>query len=114
MISHIVLFRPPQTLGPEQKAAIVQHLQAAIAECPTVRACRIGRRVTHGLPGYEQHMPEDYQYALILEFENVEGLTAYLQNPAHAAIGGLFTSAAAASLAYDYELVDLSHAARLL
>lgn len=114
MICHVVLFRPHLALGPEQKGAIVQQLQAAIAQTPTVRACRIGRRVRHGLPGYEQQMPEDYQYALILDFENVEALTAYLQNPAHAAIGGLFTSAAAASLAYDYELVDLSDAARLL
>ena len=56
-------------------------------------------------------MSEDYQYALILDFDNVEGLVAYLQNPAHAGIGGLFTSAASASLAYDYELVELGRRA---
>ena len=39
---------------------------------------------------------------------------AYLQNPAHAGIGGLFTSAASTSLAYDYEVVDLGQADRLL
>ena len=59
-------------------------------------------------------MAEDYQYALIVDFDDVEGLTAYLRNPAHAGIGGLFTSAASASLAYDYELAELEHAARLL
>jgi hypothetical protein len=114
MISHIVLFKPRVALEAAQKAAIVGHLQAAIAECPTVRACRIGRRVQHGLPGYEQQMAEDYQFSLILEFDDVEGLKAYLQNPAHAGIGGLFTTAASASLAYDYELVDLAEAGTLL
>ena len=113
MISHIVLFKPRATLGPAERTAIVEHLKTAIAQCPTVRACRVGRRVQHGLAGYEQLMSEDYQHALILDFDNVEGLVAYLQNPAHAGIGGLFTSATSASLAYDYELVDLSEAERL-
>lgn len=114
MISHIVLFKPRTALAPAQKAAIVEHLKAAIALCPTVRSCRVGRRVQHGLPGYEQQMPEDYQFSLILDFDDVEGLKAYLQNPAHAGIGGLFTTAASASLAYDYELVDLAAADTLL
>jgi Stress responsive A/B Barrel Domain len=114
MISHIVLFKPRLTLGPAERTAVVEHLKAAIAQCPTVRACRIGRRVQHGLPGYEQQMAEDYQYALTLDFEDVGGLVAYLQHPAHAGIGGLFTSAASASLAYDYEMVDLREAAKML
>jgi len=114
MISHLVLFKPHQALGSAQKAAVVEQLKSAVAHCPTVRACRVGRRVQHGLPGYEQNMPVDYQYALILEFDDVEGLKAYLKSPAHEGIGGLFTSAASASLAYDYELANLSDAARLL
>ena len=114
MISHIVLFTPRVALAPAQKAAIVDRLQTAIAACPTVRACRVGRRIRHGLPGYEQQMADDYQFSLILEFDDVEGLKEYLQNPAHAGIGGLFTSAASASLAYDYELVDLASAGTLL
>jgi len=114
MISHIVLFKPRLTLGPAERTAIVEHLRIAIARCPTVRACRIGRRVQHGLPGYEQQMVEDYQYSLTLDFDDVEGLVAYLRNPAHAAIGGLFTSAASTSLAYDYEVVELGAAERLL
>jgi Stress responsive A/B Barrel Domain len=114
MISHIVLFKPRLTLGPAERTAIVEHLKTAIAQCPTVRGCHIGRRVQHGLPGYEQQMIEDYQYALTLDFDDVEGLVAYLQNPAHAGIGGLFTSAASASLGYDYDVVDLEDAAQLL
>jgi hypothetical protein len=113
MIAHTVLFQPGPSVGPETKAAILESLRRAIGQCPTVRACRIGRRVRHGLPGYEQQMRADYQYLLILEFDDIEGLRAYLEHPAHDAIGGFFTSAASASLAYDYEMADLADAAHL-
>jgi hypothetical protein len=74
-----------------------------------VRDCRVGRRVKHGLPGYEQSMPTDYEFAAIIEFDSLDGLRAYLQHPAHDAIAGHFGQAAAA-LAYDYEIVSLNEA----
>jgi hypothetical protein len=114
MIAHTVLFQPGPSVGPETKAGILESLARAIRQCPTVRACRIGRRIRHGLRGYEQQMREDYQYLLILEFDDLEGLRAYLEHPAHGAIGAFFTRATAASLAYDYEVVDLGEAHRLL
>ena len=110
MITHVVLFSPQAGLGEPQKTEILASLQRAVSQCPTVRASRIGRRVRHGLPGYEQHMREDYQYLLELDFDDVEGLKAYLEHPAHGAIGGFFTSAASASLAYDYAVVRLEDA----
>ena len=114
MITHTVLFQPGPSVGPETKAAILESLTRAIRQCPTVRACRIGRRIRHGRPGYEQQMREDYQYLLLLDFDNIDGLREYLEHPAHQTIGGFFTSAAAASLAYDYEVVDLRDAEKLL
>ena len=114
MISHIVLFKPGPGVGRAERTAILENVSAAIAQCPTVRGCRVGRRVRHGLPGYEEQMREDYQYALILEFDDLAGLESYLRHPAHARIGNVFTSAAEAALAYDYELVDLAGADRLL
>ena len=59
-------------------------------------------------------MPEDYQYLLELDFDDVAGLRAYLEHPAHGAIGGFFTSAASASLAYDYEVVALEDGKSLI
>ena len=111
MITHIVLFSPHATIAPDQKSEILAGLRRAVEQCTTVRASRIGRRVRHGLPGYEQHMHEDYQYILELDFDDVDGLKAYLEHPAHGAIGGFFTSAASAALAYDYEVVPLEDAA---
>lgn len=107
MIAHIVLFKPQPSLGPERQLGVLNALSAAISQSPTIRACRVGRRVRHDLPGYEQAMAEDYRYALILEFDDVAGLREYLQHPTHEELGSFFSDAAAASLAYDYEMLDL-------
>ena len=114
MITHVVLFSPQAAIAAPQKAAILASLQGAVEQCETVRASRIGRRVRHGLPGYEQQMREDFQYILELDFDDVAGLRAYLEHPAHGAIGGFFTSATSAALAYDYEVVELREALELV
>jgi hypothetical protein len=114
VITHVVLFSPQATIGAQQKAEILASLHRAVEQCETVRASRIGRRVRHGLPGYEQQMREDFQYIFELDFDDIAGLRAYLEHPAHGAIGGFFTSAASAALAYDYEVVALRDAVLLL
>jgi len=58
------------------------------------------------LPGYEQVMPDDYEFAVMFEFDDVAGLKAYLQHPAHAAAGHHFTASASKALAYDYEVSE--------
>ena len=112
MIAHVILFQPRQGLNAEQRDAVIAALAAAAREAPTVRSCRVGRRVKHGLPGYEQAMSQNFEFAAILEFDDVHGLREYLQHPAHDAIGNHFMTAAAAALAYDYEMVGLEEASR--
>lgn len=114
MIAHVILFQPRPGLTPEQHKAVIDALVAAARGAPTVRACRIGRRVKHGLPGYEQAMPQQFEFAAVIEFDDVDGLRAYLQHPAHDSIGEHFSTAASAALAYDYEMVTLDDAARLM
>jgi Stress responsive A/B Barrel Domain len=106
VISHIVFFRPHISVTSEQRRTILMAVAGVARRCPTVRACRVGRRVLHGLPGYEQAMREDYEYAMVLEFDDVDGLRAYLTHPEHGQLGGFFTAAAAASLTYDFDLRD--------
>jgi hypothetical protein len=110
MIAHVVLFKPKLELTDAQKEAVIADLKAAVSGIPSIRALRVGRRVRHGHPGYEQLMRDDFEYLVIIEFDDVEGLTAYLTHPKHDAIGGHFMQASAAALAYDYELVDLESA----
>ena len=107
MIAHVILWQPRPGLTADQRQEVLDALTAAVKGAPSVRACTIGRRVKHGLPGYEQLMAQDFEFAAIIEFDGIDGLRQYLRHPAHASIGERFTSAAAAALAYDYEIVEL-------
>jgi hypothetical protein len=113
MIAHVILFRPKPELTAAYRRAVLASLAAA-AEIPSVRSCRVGRRVRHGHPGYEQAMREDFEYAAILEFDDLDGLTAYLRHPRHADISRYFTDASSAALAYDYTMVDILEGSSLL
>jgi hypothetical protein len=114
VIAHVVLFRPRADLTDVARRDLLEGLAAAAAEIPSVRRFHAGRRVLHGLPGYEQAMAEAFDYAAIVEFDDREGLVAYLIHPAHLRIGEHFTASAEAALAYDYEMVSASDAARLV
>lgn len=113
MIAHVVLFQPRSSLStPERRDALATIARAA-SDVPEIRRFRIGRRVRHGLPGYEQMMGQDYEFALIIEVDDVEALKRYLKAPSHAALGHLFATATDVALAYDYEIVDAADAVRL-
>jgi len=106
MIVHVVLFSPRPDLSATDRDAVLAALQSASKNIPSIKRLRIGKRVKHALPGYEQMMRDDYEYAVMIEFDYVEGLKAYLQHPEHAAAGHHFTASASKALAYDYEVVD--------
>jgi hypothetical protein len=106
VIAHVVLFTPKPDLSTDDRRALLEALVAASREIPSIRRFRVGKRVKHGLPGYEQMMRDEYEFAAIVEFDDVEGLKNYLSHASHAAIGRHFTASAARSLAYDYEMVD--------
>jgi len=114
MIAHVVLFQPRASLSEDQRREALAMLARSQAEISDIRRFRIGRRVRHHLPGYEQQMVQDYEFALILEFDDVESLARYLRAPAHGALGHLFKTATEAALAYDYEIVEPAAAATLL
>jgi hypothetical protein len=107
VIAHIVLLQPRADLTAAQRQDALDTLARAAAHVPEIRRFRLGRRVKHGLPGYEQLMPQDFEFALIIEVEDVAALTRYLQAPAHAALGDLFYRATSAALAYDYALDEI-------
>ena len=104
MIAHIVLLQPRPDLTEAQRIAALQTQQRAASVVPEIRSLRVGRRVKHGLPGYEQGMRQDYEFALIIEVDDLPALTRYLTAPAHRVLGDLFSTATAAALAYDYDM----------
>jgi hypothetical protein len=107
MIAHVILFAPKADLSDGTREELLSGLAAAAASIPSIRRFRVGARVTHGLPGYEQLMREPYAFAVIIEFDDVAGLKAYLEHPAHKGLGAHFTTSASHSLAYDYELIEI-------
>ena len=107
MIAHIVLLQPRPDLSEQQRHEALETLKHAAAHVPEIRSYRLGRRVKHGLPGYEQLMPHDFEFALIIEVDDIAALTRYLKAPAHLALGDLFYSATTAALAYDYQFDEM-------
>jgi hypothetical protein len=105
MVSHIVLFRPRAALSQEERVGFVDALAAARRDIPSIRRFRVGRRRTHGA-SYEQLMPHDFPFAAIIEFDDMAGLSAYLQHPTHEAVGRMFGATLDAALVYDYEMSE--------
>jgi hypothetical protein len=107
VIVHVVLFQPRPGLSDEHRDRLLADLRRAASEIPSIRRFRIGQRILHGLPGYEQVMTDNYEYAAIIEFDDREGLEAYLRHPAHEAAGAHFTASAERALAYDFDVSDV-------
>jgi Stress responsive A/B Barrel Domain len=103
MIVHLVLFKPRRDLGGEGRRGLAAAFSAAVTQIPSVRRARVGRRVTHGRP-YEQLMAVDYSHAAVLEFDDVTGLQAYLNDPVHEQLATRFFASFEHALTYDYEL----------
>jgi hypothetical protein len=113
VIVHVILFSPRSDLPQALRRELIEALTTAATSIPSITRFRIGRRVRHGLPGYEHAMREDYAFAAIVEVDDLDGLKAYLTHPAHAAIGHHFTASASNAVAYDYEMVDARDAGQL-
>jgi hypothetical protein len=105
VIAHVVLFRPRADLAPSERHGLAEVLAAALRAIPSIRRARVGQRVTHGRP-YERLMHVDYTFAALLEFDDMAGLKAYLEHPAHDALGTRFFEVLEEALMYDYELFE--------
>ena len=102
MIAHVVLFRPKPDLSTEDRRALVNAFERAVRDIPSVRAVRVGRRVTHGA-GYEQAMPDTGEFLIVIDFDDVKGLQAYLRHPVHQELGERFYQSLTSTFIYDFE-----------
>ena len=108
MIVHVVLIQPRTGIERSAVDAAVADLQAASRTIPSIKRLRVGERVRHGLPGYEQSMATDFAYIALIEFDDRLGLQEYLQHPSHGALSRHFATLGERTLAYDYEVADVS------
>jgi Stress responsive A/B Barrel Domain len=105
MVSHVVLIKPRFDLTTDERAAMVAALERAAGAIPAIRRVSVGKRVRHG-PAYESAAPDTADYVITFDFDDLDGLRAYLAHPAHDALGRLFHEALSAA-AYDFEHVPL-------
>ena len=102
MVSHLVLMKPRPDLSPADREGFIGAFERALRQIPTVRAVRIGKRMTHGA-SYESSAP-DLDYLATIDFDDLDGLQTYLRHPAHADLGARFGQALSGALVYDFEV----------
>ena len=103
MIAHIVLFRLRPEVSLEERRALIDAWAAALDDIPMIRRARVGQRVRVGR-SYESLTRLDFPYAAVLEFDDVDGLRAYLDHPAHEAMATRLFAVIADTLIYDFEM----------
>jgi hypothetical protein len=113
IVSHIVLMKPRPDLSAADRRALVDAFDRAIREIPAVRDVRVGRRVMHGA-GYEQVVPDTADYLIVIDFDDLDGLQAYLRHPAHEQLGARFGQSLSSALVYDCEVGGIEELSRLV
>lgn len=113
MIAHVVLFKPRATLAEQDREAFVAAFETALSNISLIRRARVGRRVTLGRL-YDGLNPQDFPFAAILEFESESDLLAYLDHPAHRALGEQFYLTSDAAMVLDFDLIDADGVRALL
>jgi hypothetical protein len=105
VITHVVLLRPRVGLSADERVGLADALRSAMETIPSIRRARVGRRVTFGR-GYEQLMHTDYEFVALLDFDDLAGLTAYLDHPAHEALATRFFQLLDEALVYDFDVEE--------
>jgi Stress responsive A/B Barrel Domain len=113
VIVHLVLFTPKRDLDITERHRLADAFTAAVTQIPSVRRATVGRRLTHGRP-YEQLMRVDYSHAAIIEFDDLAGLQAYLNDPVHDVLASRFFAAFEHALMYDFDVDDAERGIRTL
>jgi hypothetical protein len=111
MVWHLVLMKPRPALSTAERRDLLDAFDRACREIPTVRDVRVGRRVMHGA-GYEAAVPDSADYVVLLAFDDLAGLQAYLRHPAHEPLGARFNQSLSSALVYDFELGAMGFEAR--
>ena len=93
------------------RRALIDAWATALREIKSIRRARVGRRIRIGR-AYEEMIRTDFPYAAILEFDDIGGLRAYLDHPAHEPISTRFFAALADTLIYDFEVEESAEGLR--
>ena len=104
-VVHLVLFRPRPDRTVDDQDALFDAMGVAAREIPTVRGFRIGQHLANP-PQYRLSGFPPFPWSALLEFDDEDGLRAYLAHPLHVDLGARFNAAAEAALIYDYAIAS--------
>lgn len=93
MIRHIVMWKF-QSNTEEQQKAFLTKLQGLYGVIPQLKACEVAVNVGEG----------NYDAVLVSEFESLEDLETYKNDPRHKAVSALCKSIRTDRVAVDYEM----------
>lgn len=113
MIVHVVLFRPKAGLDLSVRRALAEALTRAATDIASIRRFRVGRLLATA-PTYVRQGSPSFPYCGLVEFDDRDGLLAYLQHPAHAALGRLFNETLEDAWIYDFEVEEAASARALI
>jgi hypothetical protein len=102
MVWHVVLMKPRADLALTEKRELIDAFDRAVREIATVREVRVGRRVTHGA-AYEKSSPDAADFIVVIGFDDLAGLRAYLGHSAHEQLAARFYRSLDSALVYDFE-----------
>jgi hypothetical protein len=105
VITHVVIAKPRANLSAVDREAFVQAFEQAVLQISTVRAVRVGRRVTHD--ALYEHTTPAADFLILIDFDDLTGLQMYLRHPAHEAVSAQFNRLLEWGLVYDFETGDL-------
>lgn len=106
MVSHIVLMKVRPDLLPVNRTALIEAFRRAVREIPSVRQVRVGTRTMHGAD-YEREAIDTADYLIVIDFDDLAGLQAYLRHPAHDELGARFNQSLRSALVYDFDVGGL-------
>jgi hypothetical protein len=106
MIAHVVLLRLRDDLSNDDLRSFAQLFQLACREIPTIRAAKIGPIVS--MDGTTPPLLGDkaYTVAACLEFDDRQGLDAYMAHPRHAELARRFWQYCESTVFADVSMVD--------
>ena len=106
MILHVVLYRPKPSATAEELSELVNALEVASREIPSIRQVRVGKAVDLGFSYSNWSTDQNDLNVALFEFEDLDALKAYLTHEAHQKLAALFWSTCDKPTIIDVSAVD--------
>ena len=106
MILHVVFYQPKASATTEELAELVDAIERASREIPDIRQVRAGRARDFGFSYSERSLGQKLGYMAVFEFNDLDGLKAYLMHEKHTMLAKIFWNACEETMIVDVEAVD--------